>query len=359
MFYKQFLEVRDVFNPEFVENFDYWLATLPIGNQRNITASVVSSRLGVKYVLAEMVLQFAERKGILEKSYIVKCPDCDFILDTISKDEIANELVEGAYCSTCEEVKSIQPSDIYESYKVIKQPDVTEEEIEKAIAERLGFKQGNDINFNYADSLSSKKNTLYEAFYSPDESAYEEFERLKSKLDLDYGKNTTSKGTALEKLVLEIFGHIRYTKVTNEVHTGTNQFDCTALCGISTVYPSVFNFLAPYFIIECKNEPDKKPNNTYCNKLLSIMDTNEAKIGIIWGRRDVTSTCFIIAREHYLKHSGSGKDQIIITCSDNDLKELVDNRVNLLQYLEYKIFMVTSNSSKCTYEMFLEKYLAK
>ena len=74
MFYKQFLEAKDVFNPEFVENFDYWLTTLPENNQKNITASVVSSRLGVKYMLADLMLKFAEGKGILEKYYLVKCP---------------------------------------------------------------------------------------------------------------------------------------------------------------------------------------------------------------------------------------------------------------------------------------------
>lgn len=356
MFYKQFLEAKDIFNSEFVEKFDYWLTTLPKNNQKNITVSVVSSRLGVKYMLANYMLKFAEEKGILEKYYLVKCPDCDFIIDIISKDEIASRLVEGVYCNDCEETKTIQANDIYEAYRVIKSPDVTEEAIEEAIVKRLDVKQGNDINFNQADSLLGKKNTLYESFYFPDESAYEEFQRLRNKLSVDYGKNTTSKGNALEKLVLEIFGQIKYVKVTDKVRTGTNQFDCTALCGISTPYPSVFDNLAPYFIIECKNEPNKRPNNTYCNKLLSIMDTNEAKLGIIWGRKDVTSTCFTIAREHYLKHSGSGKNQIIITFSDTDLDEIIDNKVNLLQYMEYKVFKVTSNSKTCTYEMFLEKY---
>ena len=85
----------------------------------------------------------------------------------------------------------------------------------------------------------------------------------------------------------------------------------------------MFNTLAPYFIIECKNELKKKPDNNYCNKLLSIIDTNDAKLGIIWARKDVTSTCFTTAREHYLTHSRSKKDQIIITFSDEDLKEII------------------------------------
>lgn len=34
MFYKQFLEITDVLNADFVENFDYWLATLPRNRQK-------------------------------------------------------------------------------------------------------------------------------------------------------------------------------------------------------------------------------------------------------------------------------------------------------------------------------------
>lgn len=34
MFYKQFLEITEVLNADFVENFDYWLATLPRNRQK-------------------------------------------------------------------------------------------------------------------------------------------------------------------------------------------------------------------------------------------------------------------------------------------------------------------------------------
>ena len=65
MFYKQFLKIMNVLNPEFVENFDFWLATLPKNNQKNITASVVSARLEVGYSLAETILKFSEQNKIL------------------------------------------------------------------------------------------------------------------------------------------------------------------------------------------------------------------------------------------------------------------------------------------------------
>ena len=36
MFYKQFLKITEILNPDFVNDFDYWLATLPKKNQKNM-----------------------------------------------------------------------------------------------------------------------------------------------------------------------------------------------------------------------------------------------------------------------------------------------------------------------------------
>lgn len=352
MFYKQFSKIIDELNPEFVENFDYWLATLPRNNQKNISASVVSSRLGVKYSLAENILKFAEKQNILQKYYLVKCPDCAYNLAVIEKEELAEVLINPMFCDECEADKKISLENVYTAYKVMLQPDVTEEELAQAIEKRINQGEGTKINFSNADSLLNDKSALYEAFYNPSESAYDRFKELRKKLDLDYGKNTTAKGNALEILVLEIFNQIASVKCTNDVKTDTNQFDCTCLCGVSTVFPSVFSYMAPYFIIECKNEPNKKPDNTYCNKLLSIIDTNEAQLGIVFGRKDATIPCFTISREHYLKHSSQRRQQIIITCSNDDLKRLIDDKINLLEYLEYKILQVTANCPNATFEMF-------
>ena len=112
MFYKQFLTITDILGSEFVENFDFWLATLPRNNQKNITASAVSARLGVKYSVADFILRFAEKQNILERYYLVKCPDCDYNLDTITKDEIAGTLVNTVYCDNCENDKRITMDDI-------------------------------------------------------------------------------------------------------------------------------------------------------------------------------------------------------------------------------------------------------
>lgn len=352
MFYKQFSTITDILNPEFVENFDYWLATLPRNNQKNITASTVSARLGVKYAIAEKILGFAEKQKILEKYYLIKCPDCDYNLDSVEANELARTIVEPVYCDECEENKRISIDDVYTAYKVILNPDVSEDEITAAIEKRLSQSSNVNVNFTKADSLANNIMDLYKVFYNPSESAYDKFRELRDKLDLDYGRDTTAKGKALEELILEIFNQIQYVKGTNDVRTKTNQFDCTMLCGINTPFLSVFNVLSPCFIIECKNEK-KKPDNNYTNKLESIMDTSNAQFGIVFGRKDATSTCFVISREHYLVKMDSAKQRIVITCCDQDLDYIINKRVNLLEYLEYKIFQITNNSPTSRFEMFI------
>ena len=153
MFYKQFSTIIDILNPVFVENFDYWLATLPRSNQKNITASVVSARLEVKYSLAESILKFAERQGILEKYYLIKCPDCDYPIETVTKDELADILVNPVYCDECDKDKTISLDDVYTAYKVILQPDVAEDEIARAIEKKLNQGESTEVNFSDRKSV--------------------------------------------------------------------------------------------------------------------------------------------------------------------------------------------------------------
>ncbi len=341
MFYKQFLEITDVLNADFVENFDYWLATLPSNRQKNITVSMVAAKFDVKYSLAELILKYAEQQRILEHYYLVKCPECDDTLLIITENSVAEILSTTFFCSECEKDERITTDDIYIAYKVIQQPDVTEEQLYQAIEQKL-IKDGHITeNFINADSLSNNVEALYKEFYNPSESAYNNLKALGKKLDLDYEKDTTAKGRSLETLICELFNEIKGVSCTRDIRTETNQFDCTAFCSIRTTKLSIFDYLSPYFIIECKNEPDDKPNNNYCNKLLSIMETTEAQIGIIWGRLDATSTCYKISKEHYLLHKNSGRHQIIITFCDDDLDNLIDKRINLLKYLESKILGIT------------------
>ena len=77
-----------------------------------------------------------------------------------------------------------------------------------------------------------------------------------------------------------------------------------------------------------------------------------SSVSVQAGDFKATSTCFTISREHYLTYKNSSAQKILITCSDTDLTYLIDKKVNLLKYLEYKIFQVTANSPSSTFEMF-------
>ncbi len=350
MFYKQFSKITEALNPEFVENFDFWLTTFPHNNAKVITASIVSSRLSVSFSQAEIILQFAEKEKILEKYYLIKCVKCDMTIATISKEEVLDYLGESILCSNCEYNQNITTDNIYVAYKLILKPDVSEEEIKEAIKKRIGVGESS-INFSKADSLSENKKELYDIYYNPSESAYNKIKELRDLIDLDYDNNTTAKGSSLENLVLEIFKQVQGIKLSKQIKSLTNQFDCTGICGISSVYPTIFNYLSPYFIVECKNE-NKKPDNTYVNKLESILDNCEAQLGLIIARKEATKTCFQISRDHYLIKKESSKKQLVVTLDDHDLKLIIDNRVNILLYLDFKIMQLTTNSPKAKFEMF-------
>ena len=350
MFYNIFSSVPEEVNAEYVVQFDYWLATIPERKTKNITASTVCSQLGGRIFQAEYLLEFEKNASIISRHYIVYCPVCGSCLDVLeTNDDIANVLLNPIYCRECDEEKNISPSDIYNAYTIIKRPDASDQEIEEAIKNRIS-EENEKINFTEADSLV-QRTFLYNCFYSPDESAYVKFKQMRECLDKDYGDNKTAKGAALENLICEIFKYVKYAKRSTKVRSEINQFDCVVLTDVNTKYPSVFNYMSPMFIIECKNEK-KKSGNTYVNKLIGIMEKNEAKLGILFARGRVAATCNKTAYMHYLTKKFAPKQEIIICMDDNDLNYIIDKRVNLLEYLNYKICKFTSNSNNMTWEMF-------
>lgn len=344
-------------NPQMIEDFDHLLGTLVGDIIDRITVSFVAEKMSIPFELAKQILMYYKDKEILKQRYVVICPKCGEILFFCDEEELLEKLEKRPVCFECEDndYGDFNSSDIFLVFKRIKKSTTSQKEVNETLikyGDILGIRKS-DSFFCKADSLQNNTMDLYRLYYHPSESAYVRFDNLRKKLDLDYGKNTTEQGKALEVLILDIFNQIKYVKGTNDIKTRTNQFDCTFLCGINTTYLSVFNRLSPCFIIECKNEKDK-PNNDYTNKLESILDVSDSKIGIVFGRKDATKTCFTISREHFLATMRSEAEKIIITCYDKDLEYIIDKRVNLLHYLEYKIFQVTHNSPNSTYEMFCE-----
>lgn len=355
MFYKQFLNITDSLNPEFVEEFDYWLATLPNNKKRNITISIVSSQLNVLYSQAKAILNFAKEQGILEEYFLVKCPndDCGLVLSEASLQSIYNILSNPIYCHNCDKEYHVSPDDIYVAYKVILSPDVPEEKIYEEIERRLKNKNLISSNFSNADSLINNLSYMYKVYYNPDESAYKELKKIYSTLDSNFKNNTTAKGNTLENLVLKIFGLINGSKVTNKLRSSTNQFDCTIHFPAKLLIPTIFDKLSPYFIIECKNEK-KSPSNTYAHKLLGIITLTEAQVGILFSRKPIGKPIFDISYHKYLESKKTNHTKYLICMSDYDINKLINEKVNLLEYLDFKILQLTTNSMKITFEMFLQ-----
>ena len=354
MFYKQFLKITAKIGLDFIEEFDYWLATIPDSKQGNISSSLISAKFNVPYSLADFILNFAENEGVLEKYFLVCCPndECGLYLKKVEIDELANVLMEPVYCHNCDNEHMITPKDIFVVFRRKIKPDVSEEEINLEIKKRLNI--SDNINFNNADSLDKNKNDLYRAFYNPDQSAYEYFQQLREALDFNYGKNTTDKGASYETLALELFTNVKLIKGTNKIKTYTNQFDCSLLVHYDSMFPSIFNKMSPYFIVECKNE-DITPSNTYFHKLSDIMSMNDAKLGIVFSRKPASREDIQISYNQYLLNKNTNRPRYMISISDDDLNAIIDDEVNLLDYLDYKVFELTTNARNSTYDMFKKK----
>lgn len=118
----------------------------------------------------------------------------------------------------------------------------------------------------------------------------------------------------------------------------------------------VMKHMSPYFIIECKNETTsegkgKTPSNTYFHKLAGIMDSNNAKIGIIVSRGEPSKEDMIIAHDNFLLHKNTNCPKFLLSFSENDLEKVIDKRQNLLQYMNYKMNVLTMNAKNPTYDM--------
>lgn len=124
----------------------------------------------------------------------------------------------------------------------------------------------------------------------------------------------------------------------------------------SDSFPYVMKHMSPYFIIECKNETTsegkgKTPSNTYFHKLAGIMDSNNAKIGIIVSRGEPSKEDMIIAHDNFLLHKNTNCPKFLLSFSENDLEKVIDKRQNLLQYMNYKMNVLTMNAKNPTYDM--------
>lgn len=360
MFYKQFLNLTDAIDVDIIENIDFWLGTLPDNKTDNISTSFVASKFSISFTIAEIILAFASKEEILDKQYLIVCPneECNLPYKTVDADELITILNTKEYCHNCEEEYIINYSNVYIVYRRKHKPDVPEHIIKEEILKRLNIGIKSELqkseNFLYADSLSENIEEIYDLYFKPSESAYIELKKLKDALDYDYS-NTTAKGEAYEILVLKLFNCVKFMTGTNKLRTYTNQFDCTIMSPFTTNFTSIFQKLTPYFIVECKNEIKTTPSNTYFHKLSDIMSTNESQVGIVCSRKPPSNEDMQIAFQQYLLNRNLTKQRYLISISDEDLISIIEDKVNLLKLIDIKILEMTTNARNATYNMFNKK----
>ena len=342
MYYKIFSKTTHKFESDIINKFDLWLASLAEKGGRNITASRVASELNIDFSTATDLLIFSEQQEIISRVYIIRCPECDFIIERIPEnvffDPDTNILDKKHFCNSCGEYYNVDEEDVYIAYDIAKRPDKAVDINETPLNEE------NKGNFTQADSLTNIEH-LYKIFFAPSESAYNELLSMMQRLDGPF-ENTTEQGHALDSLVMKLIGNIKNSLCSTDIETTTNQIDCSVIIGISTLFPSVLRDLEPSFIIECKNEKTK-PKIGYFSKLSDLVINSDSKVGILWTRKKATKSFFEKSYHTYLR-----SEAIIINMFDDDLYELLVKRTNLLDYLSFKIFQVTHNSFDSNFEMF-------
>lgn len=70
MFYKELLEIQSV-DAAVVENFDFWLATLPKKSQKEISVSMVSTQVGIDLATAKQLIEFWQKAWHF--GYVLHC----------------------------------------------------------------------------------------------------------------------------------------------------------------------------------------------------------------------------------------------------------------------------------------------
>ena len=301
-------------------------------NSTKITASKFAIRTQLDTKLASKTLNVLVCLDILSYNFVIRCPQCGLLLNTVcDMKNLDNEV----YCYGCEQYNNISSDDVEVIYTVKSIPFVMGQQNdadERLVISAVPFEdsltnllQQNDFNIN-------------SIFYSPTESEMMVLEEQYNSI-FSEKQSTTSKGASLEQLVINLFGICKQFEVTGDLKLHPNQIDCyvrNKLC--SPGIPGIGYIDS--FVIECKNE-ENTPKSTYMNKLHSILKLSNKQFGIIVSKFTATKTFVNLANQIYLN------DKItIISFSNEDLREIILNRNNLLECIERKINEIKLNATK-------------
>ncbi len=324
-------------NKELVEDFDLWLASIPSYIKDKITVSKVVNTFGIDITFVISLLEFCCNNHILEKRYVLKCPECEHLLHSFKESELYEGIIEasiGSYCYNCQKTDfTFSENDITVFYSIISKPNTPLDERKRALEKK--FPNDDKSIDSLKQLLEQSPSILYNSFYNPSEEDYNELDGL---LQTAKGakSNTTEKGKALQDLATKLFTLIKGVSIGNNIRSsGTmNEYDCIAWSKID-IKLTIFQDFGNLFIVECKNE-DTPPDNNYFHKLTSLMQTNGCKFGVVFSKLKPTKNCYDIARGKYLMYLL--KDgQIIINICLEEVEYVIKNKINFLTFIEKKI----------------------
>lgn len=366
MFYPELLRVFSEY--EFIEytlidEIDTWLGLLTDNQKDKITVSRFSNKFGIDYNLSRSILKRMCSYNILQELYAIKCPECNHILKITDRYNLYDVMQEVNFCYACDEEIIISDEDIQIRYKLVLKPNKSDK-MKKFINEISDEKE----TFNEVDTIKEmlKKETSNKVYYCPKNEEYKELrvlfeEAMNAKSKDESGKKCTgSKGDKLEIFVEGLMNLIKPISATRKAKTSTNQLDTFCVNHVIQIkrnskkiqfVNNALEQMGTSFICECKNE-EKTPKNDYFGKLVSILSMERAhfskeslpehKFGIIFSKKEAPSTYLNMAKKIY-----RSSNITIIAIFFDELKEIVYDQKNLLDYIDYKIALIHKDLEEC------------
>lgn len=296
-----------------------------------LSASKVAFANGIDIGLAQKVLQKLVEDKVLKYSFGLRCPVCGLLLDT--KDELSS-IEKEQFCYQCDENVEITPDDVEVIYTFDNYPFAMGQQNKEYL--ELDGSAALPLD-SLAQLIASGAIDLNEAFFSPTE---QEYQILQAAYGNIFTEKTTTKetGDSLETLTAQLFNLCRHFHVA-PIRIHPNQIDCYVH---NTLYiPGLSQAdCKDSFVIECKNEA-QTPSAGYMNKLHSILRYTGKQFGIIVSKCSAPNTFVTLSNTIFLN------DKIVIISMDaNDLKKIIFQKANLLEFISRKIDEVKLNATK-------------
>lgn len=327
--------LQGLLNDDQIQSLETYFSNLIGGAAKNITVSKLSRALNISPQVASRVLTKCKEAGIINVFYTIRCPECGMLIKKV--DSIADIPSAPFECYGCNEEIEVEPSDIELVYALEDDSVFTEGQ-----QEELDLSARAVVPEDSMESIFLAGNINEYLFHPTDE----EYEKLKSMYTSIKNRSGTTKkiGDTLEDLTEYLFNLCSIFKAAG-IRTSTNQIDCCVRNQMYLKY-GILDVIGGRFFIECKNESET-PSGGYMSKLHSIIaNTNSGekgrciKFGIIISKEKGPSTFKKLAVKSYLNDG-----IVIIAICGDELKELFDNKGNLLDLIERKANEIMMDST--------------